>query len=124
MKGISQATAVRIKAAFNLGLRLNLPTEERPTINSPADAVSLVQYEMGLLEKEHFRVMLLDTRNHVLDIVEIYQGAVNNAQVRIGEVMRPAVQRMASAFIACPQPPQSCAKKHVSREFLVEPCKE
>jgi DNA repair protein RadC len=100
VKGISQATAVRIKAAFNLGLRLNLPLEERPTINSPADAVSLVQHEMGLLEKEHFRVMLLDTRNHVLDIVEIYQGAVNNAQVRIGEVMRPAVQRMAPAFIA------------------------
>jgi len=100
VKGISQVTAVRIKAAMNLGLRLNLPLEERPTINSPADAVSLVQHEMGLLEKEHFRVMLLDTRNHVLDVVEIYQGAVNTAQVRIGEVLRPAVQRLAPAFIA------------------------
>lgn len=52
VKGISQATAVRIKAALNLGLRLNLPGEERPSINSPADAAALVQYEMGLLEKE------------------------------------------------------------------------
>jgi len=46
VKGISQATAVRIKAALNLGLRLNLPNEERPVINSPADAAALVQYEM------------------------------------------------------------------------------
>lgn len=52
VKGINQATAVRIKAAFNLGLRLNLPTEEHPSINSPADAAALVQTEMGLLEKE------------------------------------------------------------------------
>jgi len=46
VKGINQATAVRIKAALNLGLRLNIPNEERPTINSPADAAALVQYEM------------------------------------------------------------------------------
>jgi DNA repair protein RadC len=100
VKGISQATAVRIKAAFNLGLRLNIPDEARPTINSPADAVSLVQHEMGLLQQEHLRVLLLDTRNHVLDIVEIYCGSVNSSQVRIAEVMRPAVQRMATALIA------------------------
>ena len=52
VKGISQITAVRLKAALNLGLRLNLPNEERPVINSPADAAALVQAEMGLLEKE------------------------------------------------------------------------
>ena len=46
VKGINQATAIRIKAALNLGLRLNLPNEERPVINSPADAAALVQYEM------------------------------------------------------------------------------
>jgi len=100
VKGISQVTAVRIKAALNLGLRLSVPLEDRPTINSPADAVALVQHEMGLLEKEHFRVMLLDTRNHALDIIEIYQGAVNTAQVRVGEILRPAILRMAPAFIA------------------------
>jgi DNA repair protein RadC len=63
---------VRIKAALALGLRLNEPAGERPVINSPADAAALVQYEMGLLEQEYLKVMLLDTRNRVLDIVEIY----------------------------------------------------
>ena len=100
VKGISQTTAARIKAALNLGLRLNLPdSEERPTINSPADAAALVQAEMGLLEKEHLRVLLLDRRNRVLDIVEIYQGSVNSSQVRVGEIFRAAVQRLASAIV-------------------------
>src|SRR5687768_13838147 len=78
VKGISPTTAVRIKAALNLGLRLNIPGEERPMINSPADAAALVQYDMSLLEKEHLRVLLLDRRNRVLDIEEIYQGSVNS----------------------------------------------
>jgi DNA repair protein RadC len=99
VKGIRQTTAVRIKAALNLGLRLNLPYEERPTINSPADAAALVQYEMSLLEQEHLRVILLDRRNRVMDIVEVYQGSVNSAQGRIAEVLKPAVARMASAII-------------------------
>ncbi len=107
VKGINQATAVRIKAAFNLGLRLHGPTEERPRINSPADAAALVQYDMALLEKEHLRVILLDRRNQVLDIVEIYQGSVNSSQVRIGEVFRPAIQRLASALVVCHNHPSS-----------------
>jgi DNA repair protein RadC len=99
VKGISQATAARIKAALNLGLRLNTPNEERPMINSPADAAALVQFEMSLLEKEHLRVLLLDRRNRVLDIEEVYQGSVNSSQVRVGEVFHAAVGRLASAII-------------------------
>lgn len=99
VRGINQTTAVRIKAALQLGLRLNLPIEERPTINSPSEAAGLVQYEMSLLEKEHLRVILLDTRNHVLDIVQIYEGSVNCSQVRVGEVFKPAVARNAPSII-------------------------
>jgi DNA repair protein RadC len=101
VKGINQATAVRIKAALNLGLRLSLPAEERPSINSPADAAALVQSEMALLEKEHLRVLLLDRRNRVLDNIEVYQGSVSSSQVRVGEVFQPAVGRMASAIVVC-----------------------
>ena len=101
VKGISQATAARIKAALNLGLRLNLPPDERPAINSPADAAALVQYDMSLLEKEHLRVLLLDRRNRVLDIEEVYQGSVNSSQIRVGEIFRAAISRLASAIVVC-----------------------
>jgi len=68
-------------------------------VNSPADAAALVMYEMSLLEKEHLRVILLDRRNHVLEIVEVYQGSVNSSQVRVGEIFRAAVGRLASAIV-------------------------
>ncbi len=99
VKGISQATAVRIKAALNLGLRLNVPNKERPVINSPADAAALVQYEMALLEKEHLRVLLLDRRNRVQDIEEVYQGSVSSSQIRVGEVFRAAIRQLASCIV-------------------------
>jgi len=99
VKGIHQATAIRIKAALNLGLRLSMPSDERTAINSPADAAALVQAEMSLLEKEHLRTILLDRRNRVLEIVEVYQGSVNSSQVRVGEVFQAAISRHASALI-------------------------
>jgi len=98
--GIGEAKAAQIKAAIELGRRLTLESpEERPTINSPADAAALVQYEMSALEQEHLRVLLMDTRNHVLDISEIYRGSVNTSQVRVGEVFKAAIRRNATAII-------------------------
>jgi DNA repair protein RadC len=111
--GIGQQTAVRLKAALALAIRLHEPVGERPVINSPADAAALVQYEMSLLEQEHLRVMLLDTRNRVLDVVEIYCGSVNSSQIRVGELFKPAIQRMAPAII--------CIHNHPSQDPTPSP---
>ena len=98
--GLGEAKAAQIKAAIELGRRLTLESpEERPAVNSPADAAALVSYEMSALEQEHLRVILLDIRNRVLDIVEVYHGSVNSSQVRVGEVFKEAVRRNAPALI-------------------------
>jgi len=44
-------------------------------------------------------VILLDTRNHKIDIDRLYQGSVNTSQVRIGELFRLAIQRNAASII-------------------------
>lgn len=99
LRGIGQQTAIRIKAALALGLRMNEDGAEKPKINCPADAAALVQVEMSLLEKECLKVMMLDTRNSVLEITEVYHGSVNSSQVRVGELFRIPLQRLASAII-------------------------
>ena len=111
--GVGQQTAVRIKAALSLGLKLQEPTDERPAINSPADAAALVMNEMSLLQQEYLKVILLNQRNHALDIVEIYHGSVNSSQVRIAEVFKPAIQRMAPAII--------CLHNHPSGDCTPSP---
>jgi DNA repair protein RadC len=92
-RGIGPAKAAQIKAAIELGHRMSLESpEERPSIHSPADAAALVQYEMSALEQEYLKVMLLDSRNRVLDIVEVYHGSLNSSQVgwRIIQISYPA----------------------------------
>ncbi|HSR19494.1 MAG TPA: DNA repair protein RadC [Anaerolineales bacterium] len=99
-KGIGVAKAAQIKAAIELGRRLQeSPVEQLPTISNPAQAADLVKYDMQALDQEVLRVILLDTRNQVLDIKEIYRGSVNTAQVRAAEVFKPAVRRNATALI-------------------------
>jgi DNA repair protein RadC len=99
-RGIGPAKAAQIKAAIELGRRLSLESpEERPSIHSPEDAAALVRYELSALEQEHLRVMLLDVRNRVLDIVEVYQGSLNSSQVRVGELFKAAIRRNAAAIV-------------------------
>jgi DNA repair protein RadC len=98
--GIGEAKAAQIKAAIELGRRLTLESpEERPTINSPGDAAQLLLYEMQALEQEHLRVMLLDRRNRVMEVVDLYRGSVSSSQIRVGEIFREAVRKNASAII-------------------------
>jgi len=98
--GIGLAKASQIKAAIELGNRLTLAApEERPSVNSPADAAALVSYEMSALEQEELRVLLLDTRNRVLKIETVYRGSVNSSQVRVGELFKTAIRRAATAVV-------------------------
>jgi len=66
------------------------PTE-RPTIHSPRDAFAILQFFLAGLDHEEMWVMLLDTRNRVMNLVQLYKGNVNSSQVRIGEVFRQAI---------------------------------
>jgi DNA repair protein RadC len=98
--GLGEAKAAQIKAAIELGRRLTLESpEERPTINAPSDAAHLVLYEMQALEQEHLRVLLLDRRNRVIEIIDLYRGSVSSSQIRVGEIFREAVRKNASAII-------------------------
>jgi len=97
---MGEAKAAQIKAAIELGRRLTLESPaERASISSPADAAALLQYEMSALEEERLRVILLDRRNRVLEIVEVYKGSVNSSQVRVGELFKDAIRINASALV-------------------------
>src|SRR5581483_3807741 len=72
--GVGEAKAAQMLAALELGKRLlAAQPEERPTVTSPRDVGNLLS-AMALLEQEHLRVIMLNTRNHVMAIREIYHG--------------------------------------------------
>jgi DNA repair protein RadC len=47
---------------------------------------------MVLLRQERLRTLLLNSKNEVVGTEDVYQGTVNAAQVRIAEVLRPAIR--------------------------------
>ena len=55
--------------------------------------------EMSFLEQEHLRVMLLNTKNQVLGISQVYIGNVNTSVVRAAEVFRPAIRQNCPSII-------------------------
>jgi DNA repair protein RadC len=107
--GIGMAKAAQIKAALVLGSKMSAEQVERPQISSPADIAALVQEELSLLAEEHLRVIVLDRRNFVMDMIDLYKGSVNSSQVRIGEVFEAAIRLKASAIaISHNHPSGSC----------------
>lgn len=98
--GLGEAKAAQLKAALELGKRLaSTQPEEKPTVRSPEDVANLLSTEMSLLEQEHLKVVLLNTRNEVLAIPEVYKGSVNSSIIRVGELFREAVRSNCPAVI-------------------------
>lgn len=98
--GIGAARAAQLAAAFELGRRLlaDWPTG-RFTVRAPRDLADRLILQMGRLEREELRVVLLNTRNAVLAIETVYRGNVSTALVRVGELFRDAVRQHAAALI-------------------------
>jgi len=100
VKGVGPAKAAQLKAGLEIGRRLLIAApHERPQITSPADAANLLMLEMGHLEQEHLRVLLLDTKNCVLASRNVYKGNVNTSVIRIAELFRVAIRHNSTAMI-------------------------
>ena len=106
LQGLGEAKASQLKAALELGKRLSSTSaEERVIIQSPQDVANLLQAEMSLLEQEHLRVLLLNTRNQVLGVPEVYQGNVSTAIVRPRRSVPPRRPRQLPRHHRGAQPP-------------------
>ncbi len=98
--GMGEAKATQIKAALELGRRLLLAApEERPQVRVPTDVANMLMLEMSLLEQEHLRAVLLDTKNYIIRVAQIYVGSLNAASVRVGEVFREAIRSNSASVV-------------------------
>jgi DNA repair protein RadC len=100
ISGIGPARAAQLSASFELGRRLlaDWPTG-RWTIRAPRDVAERLILQMGRLEREELRVVLLNTKNVVLRVATVYEGNVSSSLVRVGELYRDAVRLNASGII-------------------------
>lgn len=106
--GIGPTKAAQMRAALEIGRRLiGSRLADCPTVRGPSDVANLLMLEMGLLEREELRVLVMDTKNHVRKVVTVYQGNLNTAVVRVGEVFTPALRANAASIIVVHNHPSS-----------------
>jgi DNA repair protein RadC len=97
--GLGPAKVAKLAAALELANRVvALGPDERPRISTPEDIVRLIGPEMGSLGQEQLRVVLVDTKHRLQGVRTVYQGTVNQAQVRVGEVFRDAIRMNSTAL--------------------------
>jgi DNA repair protein RadC len=99
VRGIGFSKAVQLVAAFGLGQRLARETLSKQKIDSPELVNELVGPEMRRLRKESLRVILLDTRYHLIRVEEVSIGSVNESIAHPRDIFRPALVSSAYAVI-------------------------
>ena len=100
LHGVGAAKAAQLTAAFELGRRIlaDWPVG-RWTVRAPRDVADRLIPQMGHLEREELRVVLLNAKNTVVKVVTVYQGNVSASLVRVGELFRDAVRVNAAGTI-------------------------
>ncbi|MBI3942212.1 MAG: DNA repair protein RadC [Chloroflexi bacterium] len=100
VRGLGQAKAAQLKAALEIGYRMQWEApEERPQIKNPTDVANLLMLEMSALDHEQLRVILLDTKNRVMAVHTIYKGSLNASMIRISELFRDAIKANAASVV-------------------------
>lgn len=70
-------------------------------IRSPQDSYELFREYLGEVDREHFVVACLDTKNQPTNISTVHIGSINASIVHPREVMKTAILSNAASIICC-----------------------
>jgi len=100
LKGLGQAKIAQIKAALEIGRRFMTEKKElKGKAKSSKEVADLFMPRMRDLKKEVFKVLLLDGRNNIADIVEIDEGTVTQTTPYVREIISKALQNFSPAIV-------------------------
>lgn len=100
--GLGTAKTAQLKAALEVGKRLSMEQPDKKfQVRSADDAASLLRMELMHLDHEEMYILILDTKNQVIEKIKSYKGTVNSSVLRSAEIFRPAVIRNCPSVIVC-----------------------
>jgi DNA repair protein RadC len=98
--GIGKVRAAQIQAIFELARRVNSYVEDvRPIIEKPEDVFKIVGSEMQDLEQEVLKVLLLDSRNRLIKVEDVFKGSLNESVFSSREIFKLAFDYNAASII-------------------------
>ncbi len=100
-KGMGDAKIARLRSAFEIGRRLICERKKiLGSVNSPKKVADLLMPRLRDIKKEVFKILLLDSKNNLMDILEAEEGTVDQAAPQIREIIVRAIQNFAVSIIA------------------------
>ena len=97
--GIGKRKGLAVFAVRELSKRWLKQKDKPNTIHGPEDAAVYAMEHLALDKKEHFCVMLLNTKNHVIGWHVISIGSLTASVVHPREVFAPAIVHHAASII-------------------------
>ncbi len=95
--GISKAT--QIKAALELGIRISSAKPTKYKVTNPWDIYKYYMESLRYLNKEIFKIILLNTKNEIICDIDVSVGTLNMSLVHPREVFREAIKRNSNKII-------------------------
>lgn len=100
IKGIGKIKSIQIKAICELTKRISRPiNNEKSIIKSPKDVADLLMPELKYEKREIAKVLILNTKNVVLRIIDISLGGSNFACIEPKDVLTDAIKMQAPKII-------------------------
>jgi DNA repair protein RadC len=100
VRGIGTTKAIQLKAACEIGRRANLPkSQPGDVIKTADDAIAAARKHLQGLRKEHFILLLLDTRHRIAKIARVSVGVLDASLVHPRETFLEAIESQAAALI-------------------------
>lgn len=93
-------------------------------LTSPALARDVLRVRLGPLEHEVFAVFLLDTRHHLIEMVELFRGTLAMTSVYPREVVKVALAKNAAAVILAHNHPSGAPEPSRADELLTQSLKQ
>jgi DNA repair protein RadC len=100
MKGLGPAKAAQIKAAIELGYRLQQESEgPRPKFSKPEDIYNFMHHHLERISQEELWVLAVNTRNQLIRQQQLYKGTINHSSARMAEIMEIPIRLHSAAII-------------------------
>lgn len=103
IKGIKDGKASQILALAELFKRFKTIRSGKRNIkiSSPIDLFGYLEGEMSCLNQEVLKVILLNTKNCIIGVKDIFIGSLNNSIVHPREVFKAAIKKSSASIIIC-----------------------
>ncbi|MEK6915751.1 MAG: DNA repair protein RadC [Nanoarchaeota archaeon] len=99
VKGMGQSKAMQLLAMAELSKRSRLSKHNTKRITNAKDVFNLFHERLKNEKQEHFYIIMLSTKNHILGEHLVSKGVLDAAILEPREVFRPAVKAAASRII-------------------------